>query len=76
MDKDSLNMVDFTILDISLKAAWVKRFYEADGSKWWSVFTSVAAQHGGRFIFECNFDTRDLNFTSCVHTDGLAGVAL
>ena len=59
-------MVDFTILDKALKAAWVKRLCEADGSKWSSVFSSVTAQYGGRFIFECNFDTRDLNLTSCV----------
>ena len=61
-----LNMVDFTILDKSLKAAWVKRFYEADGSKWCSALSSALAQYEGRFIFECNFDTRDINLTSHV----------
>ena len=66
VDKGGLNMVDFTILDKSLKAAWVKRFCEADGSKWCSVFSSVIAQYGGRFIFECNFDIRDLNLASRV----------
>ena len=66
VDKGGLNVVDFTILDKSLKAAWVKRFYEADGSKWCSAFSSALAQYGGRFIFECNFDTRDINLTSHV----------
>ena len=66
VDKGGLNMVDFSIVDKSLKTAWVKRFSEADGSKWSSVFASVTAQYGGRFIFECNYDTRDLNLTSCV----------
>ena len=66
VDKGGLNMVDFTILDKSLKAAWVKRFYEADGSKWCFAFSSALAQYGGRFIFECNFDTRDINLTSHV----------
>ena len=66
VDKGGLNMVDFTILDKFLKAAWVKRFCKADGSKWCSAFSSITAQHGGRFIFECNFDTRDLNLTSRV----------
>ena len=32
-------MIDFTILDKSLKTAWVERFYEADGGKWCSVFS-------------------------------------
>ena len=66
VDKGGLNMVDFSIVDKSLKAAWVKHFYEADGSKWCSVLASVTAQYGGRFIFECNFDTCDLNLTSRV----------
>ena len=57
-------MVDFSIVDKSLKAAWVKRFHEADRSKWCSVFASVTVQYGGRFIFECNYDTRYLNLTS------------
>ena len=61
VDKGGLNMVDFTILDKSLNATWVKRFHEAGGSKWCSVSSSVTAQYGGRFIFEYNFDTRDLN---------------
>ena len=59
-------MVDYTILGKSLKAAWVKRLCEAEGSKWCSVFFFATAQYGGRFIFECNFDTRDLNLTSRV----------
>ena len=58
VDKGGLNMVDFTILLKSLKAAWVKRFCKADGSKLCSVFSSIIAQYGGQFIFECNFDTR------------------
>ena len=54
VDKGGLNMVDFSIVDKSLKAAWVKRFYEADGSKWCSVLASVTVQYGGRFIFLLN----------------------
>ena len=52
--KGGLNMVDFTMLDKSLKAAWVKRLCEAAGSGWCSVFSSVTSQYGGRFIFDCN----------------------
>ena len=59
-------MVDFTILEKSLKAAWVKRLHEADVSKWCYVFSSVISQYGGRFIFECNFDTHDLSLITHV----------
>jgi len=33
VDKSGLNMVDFNLVVKSLKAAWVKRLCEADGSK-------------------------------------------
>ena len=46
VDKGGLNVVNFTTLDKSLKAAWVKRFCEADGSNWCSVFSSITSQHG------------------------------
>ena len=42
VDKGGLNMVDFTIMNESLRAAWVKRFYEADGSKRCSALTSAS----------------------------------
>ena len=61
VDKGGLNMVDFTMVVKSLKAAWVKRLCEADGSKWCSLFSSATSQYGGRAIFDCNFDIRDLN---------------
>ena len=62
--KGGLNIVHFTILDKSLKAAWVKSLHETDGSKWCSVFPSIVSQYGGRFIFESNSDTHDLNLTT------------
>ena len=81
VDKGGLNIVDFTILDKSLKAAWVKRLQEADGSNWCSAFSSVISQYGGRFIFECIFDTRFKFDHTCAKvlqrcTDCLAGIAL
>ena len=60
VEKGGLNMVDFTMAVKSLKAPWVKRLYEADGSKWCSLFSSAISQYGGRVIFDCNFDIRDL----------------
>ena len=62
-EKGGLNMVDFTMMDKSLKAAWVRRLHEAKDSKWASIFTSATTQHGGTLLFNCNFDTRDLNFS-------------
>ena len=66
VDKGGLNMVDFTMVVKSLKAAWVKRLCEEDGSKWCSLFSSVTSQYGGRVIFDCNVDIRDLNLASHV----------
>ena len=61
-------MADFTMLDKSLKAAWGKRLCEADGSRLCSLFSSDTSQYGGRFSFDCNFDTRDLNLAPEVPT--------
>ena len=59
-------MVDFTMMDKSLKAVWVKRLYEAGDSKWCSLFSSATSQYGGWFLLECNFKALDLNFASYV----------
>jgi len=45
VDKGGLNMVDFNMVVKSLKAAWVKRLCEGDGSKWCSLFSSVTSQY-------------------------------
>ena len=66
VDKGGLNMVDFNMVVKSLKAAWVKRLCEGDGTKWCFIFSTVTSQYGGRAIFDCNFDTRDLDFASHV----------
>ena len=66
LEKGGLNMVDFTMMDKSLKAAWVKRLYEAGDSKWCSLFSSATSQCGGSFLLECNFNALDLNFASYV----------
>ena len=66
LEKGGLNMVDFTMMDKSLKAVWVKRLYEAGDSKWCSLFSSATSQYGGSFLLECNFDAVDLNFASYV----------
>ena len=60
-DKGGLNMVDFVLMDKSLKAAWVKRLCEAGDSKWCATFSSFTSHHGGTLLFESNFDINDLN---------------
>ena len=66
IEKGGLNMVDFTMIDKSLKAAWVKRLYEAGDTKWCSLFSLATSQYGGSFLLECNFNAPDLNFASYV----------
>ena len=62
-DKGGLNMVDFVLMEKSLKAAWVKRLCQAGDSKWCAAFFSFTAHLGGTFLFECNFDIHDLNLS-------------
>ena len=56
-------MVDFVLMEKSLKAAWVKRLCQAGDSKWCAAFFSFTAHLGGTFLFECNFDIHDLNLS-------------
>ena len=64
LDKGGLNMVDFVMMDKSLKAAWAKRLCEAGDSKWCAAFSLATTHLGGTFLFECNFDIHDLNLSS------------
>ena len=64
LDKGGLNMVDFVLMDKSLKAAWAKRLCEAGDSKWCAAFSLATTHLGGTFLFECNFDIHDLNLSS------------
>ena len=65
LDKGGLNMIDFKMIDKALKAAWVKRLYDATpNSKWCSLFSSEMSRYGGPFLFECNFNARDLNIAA------------
>ena len=67
-------MVDFVLMEKSLKAAWVKRLCQAGDSKWCAAFFSFTAHLGGTFLFECNFDIHDLNLSlkfPLIHTDTL-----
>ncbi|KAL9986569.1 hypothetical protein ACROYT_G000737 [Oculina patagonica] len=66
IEKGGLNMVDFNMMNKSLKGAWVKRLYEAGDNKWCSLFSSATSQYGGSFLLECNFNVSDLNFVSYV----------
>ena len=56
-------MVDFVLMEKSLKAAWVKRLCQAGDSKWCAALFSFTAHLGGTFLFECNFDIHDLNLS-------------
>ena len=67
LDKGELNMIDFKMIDKALKAAWVKRLYDATpNSKWCSLFSSEMSRYGGPFLFECNFNAQDLNIAAHV----------
>ena len=62
LNKGGLNLIDFKMIDKALKAAWVKRLYDATpDSRWCSLFSFEMSRYGGPFLFECNFNAQDLN---------------
>ena len=59
--KGGLNMVNFEMLEKSLKAAWVKRLADSpDNSNWKSAFLESTKAVGGTLILQCNYNFKNL----------------
>ena len=53
-------MLDFDIINKSLKAAWAKRLSAPEGAMWKSLPFEYLRDVGGEFIFYCNFSLKTL----------------
>ena len=50
-------MIDFEIMERSLKIAWIKRITEARYASWKIIFNQAASQYGGlEFLTKCDYD--------------------
>ena len=62
-DKGGLQMVDFSMADKALKAAWVKRLYESKDCSWCALFFSALRKYGSNLLLESNYNVEDLDLT-------------
>ena len=54
-------MVNFEMLEKSLRAAWVKRLVDSsDDSNWKSAFLELTKAVGGTLILQCNYNLKNL----------------
>ena len=57
-----LKMIDFEIMERSLKGAWIKRIAESSNELWKIIPNQVLSQYGGlEFLIECDYDPKLLN---------------
>ena len=53
-------MLDFDIIDKSLKAGWVKRLVDPQAQSWKTIPFSLLDSVGGPLLFKCNYSLRTL----------------
>ena len=51
-------MKDFVVFDKALKLNWVNRLSSDHDARWKYIPTSVLAEVGGAFLFQCNYDCK------------------
>ena len=57
-----LKMIDFEIMERSLKIAWIKRFIENSDAAWKAIPNHAVSQLGGLdFLIKCDYDLKLLN---------------
>ena len=55
-------MIDFEIMERSLKIAWIKRIAESSNASWKIIPKQALSQYGGLdFLIECDYDPNLLN---------------
>ena len=57
-----LKMIDFEIMERSLKIAWIKRITESSNASWKIIPNQALSHYGGLdFLIECDYDPKLLN---------------
>ena len=66
-------MIDLRCMIISLRLAWLKRIFSAQGGTWRNYLRHILVRYGGLFVclfffFNCNYDINDYSFSSQFYT--------
>ena len=60
--RSGLKMIDFEIMERTLKLTWIKRIAEAGDASWKTILNYAVRQFGGiDFLINCDYDVKALN---------------
>ena len=68
-DRGGLKMIDLDCMIKSLRLAWLKRIFSAQGGTWRNYLQHILVRYGGLFFFNCNYDINDYSFSSQFYTE-------
>ena len=68
-ENGGLKMVDNECMIKSLRLAWLKRIVSSNRGTWKSYLRHLLAKYGGLFLFNCNFDVKNLSIHSQFYTE-------
>ena len=68
-ENGGLKMVDLECMIKSLRPAWLKIIFSSNRGTWKSYLHHLLAKYGGLFLFNCNFDVKDLSIHSQFYTE-------
>ena len=57
-DRGGLKMIDIDCMIKSLRSAWLKRIFRAQGGAWRNYLRHILVRYGGLFFFHCNYDIK------------------
>ena len=63
-DRGGLKSIDLDCMIKSLRLAWLKRIFSAQGGAWRDHLRHILVRYGGLFFFNCNYDINDYSFSS------------
>ena len=68
-ENGGLKMVDLECMIKSLRLAWLTRIFSSNRGTWKSYLRHLLAKYRGLFLFNCNFDVKDLSIHSQFYTE-------
>ena len=63
-ENGGLKVLDFETLVRSLRLSWLKRLYSGEAAGWKCYLEHQLKPYGGVFLFHCDYDPKDYNFSN------------
>ena len=63
-ENGGLRVLDFETLVRALRLSWLKRLYSGEAAGWKCYLEHLLIPYGGVFLFHCDYDPKDYNFSN------------